>query len=107
MKTVYINKYGILTLIDSNTNIKPLSKKEYKKYIRKTIFKKNNGRCFYCNCKLQNKNPKDKNYMTMDHKKPKSLGGTITMDNIIPSCNSCNVSKGSLDFEVFINKIIY
>lgn len=43
-----------------------------------------NGKCCYCG-----------NYakMTKDHVKPLNTGGTLTVDNVIPCCKSCNSSK--------------
>lgn len=48
-----------------------------------------NANCAYCGCK-------DK--MTQDHLVPLSKGGGYTKTNIIPSCRSCNSSKGAKDF---------
>ena len=45
--------------------------------------------CAYCGCK---------NKMTQDHLVPLSKGGGYTKTNIIPSCSSCNRSKGAKDF---------
>lgn len=39
-----------------------------------------------------------------EHIVPVSKGGGRTMDNIVPSCHSCNSSKGTLDVEEFIGK---
>ena len=41
--------------------------------------------CVYCGTKSN---------LTMDHVVPLSLGGTHTIDNIVPACQSCNASKG-------------
>lgn len=35
--------------------------------------------------------------LTMDHVTPISQGGTTTLGNIIPACQSCNSSKGNRD----------
>lgn len=45
------------------------------------------GRCAYCGRKIRK--------LTQDHVVPVSLGGSYTPSNIIPSCLSCNSSKGN------------
>lgn len=42
--------------------------------------------CYYCGKKTK---------LTQDHITPLSLGGTHSMDNIVPSCLSCNSRKGA------------
>jgi 5-methylcytosine-specific restriction endonuclease McrA len=43
------------------------------------------NRCVYCNS--------SKDRLTQDHVTPLSRGGTHTMDNIVPACQSCNSKK--------------
>lgn len=43
-----------------------------------------NEACFYCGGKFE----------TFDHYIPKSKGGEMSVDNILPSCYNCNLSKG-------------
>jgi hypothetical protein len=43
------------------------------------------GRCAYCSTPVARPH--------MDHVDPVSRGGTHTMDNIVPSCRSCNCRK--------------
>jgi 5-methylcytosine-specific restriction endonuclease McrA len=42
------------------------------------------GRCAYCGCAGK---------LTADHRLPLSLGGTNTIDNILPACPRCNSRK--------------
>ena len=42
------------------------------------------NRCAYCGAKGK---------MTQDHVIPLSLGGTHTVDNVVPACRSCNSAK--------------
>lgn len=44
------------------------------------------GRCAYCN------RPAD---LQMDHVVPMARGGIHSIDNIVPACKACNVSKGA------------
>lgn len=43
------------------------------------------GRCAYCGQRRR---------LTIDHVQPLSKGGSHTMSNIVPACQSCNSSKG-------------
>lgn len=45
------------------------------------------NRCAYCNRKMER--------LEMDHVIPLSKGGTHTADNVVPSCRTCNASKGN------------
>jgi hypothetical protein len=61
--------------------------------------------CYWCNCKL------DKainNGFHIDHYLPLSKNGTHTLDNIVISCPTCNMKKGSKDpfeFATTLNKL--
>lgn len=59
------------------------------------LFKKYNGHCAYCGAQLQ------KDSFEVDHIKPKSKDGSNKMNNLMPSCHSCNQLKGSDEIEVF------
>lgn len=48
-----------------------------------------NNRCAYCG--------QDKN-LTLDHFIPVSKGGELSINNVLPSCTSCNSSKGAKDY---------
>jgi hypothetical protein len=63
----------------------PLPKKLPK---RALVFKKNNGKCFYCDDQLEI----DAEWH-IEHKQPKSKGGTNDIENLVPSCPSCNLKK--------------
>jgi len=70
-----------------------------------TVFRKTNGRCFYCN------KPAD----VVDHFIPKKLwrewvlenvlGKVDQIGNLFPSCCSCNSSKGGRPVEDFAEKL--
>ncbi len=46
------------------------------------------GRCHHCGGKFL------KTELTMDHLIPISRGGKSSKKNVVPSCKSCNASKG-------------
>jgi len=55
-----------------------------------------NNCCAYC------KKPLNENEITIDHKIPLSRGGTNYIENLVPSCMSCNSKKGKRTPEEFI-----
>jgi 5-methylcytosine-specific restriction endonuclease McrA len=80
--------------------------------LRRAIFAKTTGRCFYCwlplKCSAEDTMPRDwlllKNIdrlMVPDHAQPKSRGGTDDEENLVPSCRGCNAAKGSLTSEEY------
>ncbi len=71
---------------------------EHKISKRERIFNLTKGKCIYCGCDL------DIDNFHIDHIVPKAKGGK-DKDNIFPSCQDCNLSKGSLSVEEFRTKI--
>lgn len=71
---------------------------------REIIFNKYGGRCAYCACELEKG-------WHVDHLKPirRNFGGNTGMlrpqfdniDNMMPSCPSCNINKHSMSLEEF------
>lgn len=59
--------------------------------IKSVVWNKTNGMCWYCGVPLD-----PFLTYTIDHVSPLSLGGTNDLDNLVPSCRSCNSSKGDL-----------
>lgn len=78
--------------------IRILDKEEQTKYFytpeRKELYKQSSGMCFYCGKKLQIDFPNRKDYMTIDHFIPLSLGGENSIKNMVPACKKCNSEKG-------------
>lgn len=72
----------------------PLEKKLPK---RALVFKKNEGKCFYCNDQLEI----DAEWH-IEHKHPKSKGGTNDIDNLVPSCRYCNLKKHNKTAKEFL-----
>lgn len=53
-----------------------------------------NGHCGYCGRKLHHK-------WHVDHVVPQAHGGSSSIDNLLPACHRCNLSKGAKDPEDF------
>lgn len=57
------------------------------KYSKSMIYKRDRGRCQYCNNKVS------KGKATLDHVVPKSRGGQTNFTNIVVACVECNQRK--------------
>ena len=68
---------------------------------RADILKRHAGRCYYCKTRLiwgERYSAYTPQYFNVDHKLPKSRGGTNELDNVVASCRACNMSKGTKDW---------
>jgi|GEM_PF-3021874 len=75
-----------------------------KKYKRKTLYKRQSGKCACCGKHLHiNPDGDSDTYLTLDHIFPASRGGSNNLRNLQGLCNGCNAKKGNkldnLDFE--------
>lgn len=61
---------------------------------RQAIRNKYRGRCSYCGDTLPDR-------WHVDHRWPKALDGSNDMDNLMPSCRSCNSLKSDYEPEMF------
>ena len=59
---------------------------------RKAIKEANNYECIYCGESHYEHN------LTIDHVRPRTMGGANTTSNCVPACKSCNQSKGSMNW---------
>ena len=66
---------------------------------KRKVFEKLKGRCAYCGNDITIDN------MTVDHKKPKSKGGSLSFSNCVPSCKRCNELKADGNIEDMKKKI--
>jgi len=57
---------------------------------KREVWDKCGGRCWYCGKKL---NPF---FFHFDHVEPYSKGGQDSVDNLVLSCVTCNISKGNM-----------
>lgn len=64
---------------------------------RAIVFKKNDGKCFYCDDQLTIDDE-----WHIEHKQPKSKGGTNDIENLVPSCKSCNLKKHNKTAKEFL-----
>lgn len=62
---------------------------------KKAIYEKTNGSCSYCGASIS------MDQMVADHVVARVSGGSNSIDNLLPSCRSCNSSKGSKTLEQF------
>jgi 5-methylcytosine-specific restriction endonuclease McrA len=68
----------------------------------KELTAKSNNKCYWCGCKI-------KGAYHFDHYVPISKGGSNSVDNLVISCQFCNLSKGAKDpheFAISIGKLI-
>ena len=63
----------------------------YVKFSRSNIFLRDMYKCQYCLDVFERSN------LTLDHVVPRSAGGHSHWENIVTSCMTCNVEKGSRD----------
>lgn len=69
--------------------------KKWSKAQREAVFTRYNNQCYLCGVRVQNKDPSQSSYGTMDHIVPRAHGGSDRLDNIALSCIACNQDKGS------------
>lgn len=68
----------------------PISKSKKAK-----VYAKTEGRCAYCGTGLSAE------MFAVDHVHPRVFGGNNAIENLMPSCNPCNTSKGSKSIESY------
>lgn len=79
-------------------SIKQVRQKLEKKLPKRAlVFKKNDGKCFYCDDQLEI----DAEWH-IEHKQPKSKGGTNDIENLVPACKSCNLKKHNKTAKEFL-----
>ncbi len=73
-----------------------MTRKPIPKKIREQVYKKYNGYCAYCGCKLEYKD------MQVDHViSVYGNDGGNDKDNLLPSCRMCNFYKSTFPLEDF------
>ena len=67
-----------------------------KRMWRESIKARDGYKCVYCGS-TEN--------LTIDHVRPKSMGGCDTADNCVTACRPCNQAKGSMQVDVFLQTL--
>lgn len=70
----------------------------HKFYIKRLIWTREGGKCFYCHTELKFKSA------TIDHIIPKSMNGPLTVDNTVCACKQCNNKRGHGSARQFLKK---
>lgn len=68
---------------------------------RACVIERDGRRCHYCGCIVIERSQTEKlqqNTLTIDHKVPRSRGGTNHPDNLVVACFQCNHAKGDLPY---------
>ena len=70
----------------------------------KRLREQQSNECYYCGVKMNDINY-DPAQWTIEHKIPRTKGGTNTLDNIVIACSKCNHRKKNKDFADFIEEL--
>lgn len=79
----------------SDRSIVLIMTKHEKQRIRNEVLERDDYICQYCGAEL------DEETATVDHVIPKSKGGSSYPDNMVCSCQQCNLEKGNMMPEKF------
>lgn len=96
-KRVLLNEFGVKYDSDSSEDIdKKINQRKNKEgllSLRFTVLQRDGFRCQYCG-----RSPKNNAYVILqiDHMHPESRGGVFTEDNLITSCQECNLGKSDI-----------
>lgn len=90
-------------LIEAQENkgkrVQSVARKTYSRDTRKLIYNNAHGRCELCGRKILFED------MTIDHVKPLSMGGEDEVENLACTCYSCNMFKGNIMPDDFLERI--
>jgi len=68
-------------------------------FTRRRVIERDGLHCVYCDDDLNNSE------IHLDHVIPESKGGPTTYENLQVTCRKCNLAKGVLSEEEFVNKL--
>lgn len=74
-----------------------MNRRRLRKEERIEVYNKCQGHCAYCGKEIAYQD------MQVDHMIPLRIGGEDDIENLLPSCRSCNHYKATLDVEGFRN----
>lgn len=68
------------------------------------VWRRDKFRCRYCRCAvtIPSHDIQEHLWATVDHVRPKSMGGKNNAKNLVTACRSCNAAKGSSPASKFI-----
>ncbi len=70
--------------------------------IRRKIYNRDGWRCHYCRLEILIGVPHEHpQRATVDHKTPKSRGGSDENRNLLACCHRCNIEKGDIPYEIY------
>jgi 5-methylcytosine-specific restriction endonuclease McrA len=84
--------------LESPKDLITMTSPEAKRLWRRAIKEHFNCTCAYCGEHY------DINQLTLDHVRPKSLGGEDLTSNLVPACQKCNQDKGSSNWLQWMRK---
>jgi uncharacterized protein (TIGR02646 family) len=67
---------------------------ERARQIRAQLYEQQNGLCCYCNKQVTLESVDDPDSATIEHLKPKCMGGTNDIENLALACYKCNQDYG-------------
>ncbi len=76
-----------------------MKKDRIPKNLRQRVIERDGLHCVYCDEDLHDQE------IHMDHVIPESLGGETTYNNLQVTCRKCNLAKGILSEEEFMNRL--
>lgn len=89
--------FWIRSLMTNKLPPEPERKKRNRPRPKKSeIWARTGGHCYYCGAPLGSKTE-----FTTDHILPKVAGGTDAIENLAPTCRTCNTVKGAKSLEEF------
>lgn len=87
-----------------SASLKKLTKKN-RNLVRKYLFQKHDGCCWYCGRELEFGNTKKivykANLFVIEHQIPRIRGGADNIENLVAACFTCNRRKGSQTVEEY------
>lgn len=72
--------------------------------LKREIVHKRGKFCCFCGIRTTNRAPAN-TALTIDHRIPRSKGGTDDPENLKIACLLCNNGRGDLDFEVYVTLV--
>ena len=93
------NGYKIKGSEEPKTSGKARKRITFPKEVRERVYAKAEGKCALCGRKLLYEE------MTLDHIVPLAMGGADAEENLQCACNACNLFKGSILPEDFMQRI--